>query len=59
MKNTIVRAFVLTLVSAGLAATTVAHAKTANSTKIISSSSFSSLPVAVCPPNDPNCCGLD
>lgn len=63
MKNTFVRAAVMTLAFAGFAASSFAtrtHAKTLTNAKISTASSFlgSNLPVPMCAPSDPTHCGL-
>jgi hypothetical protein len=53
MKSNIIRLFVLTLAVAGFGATTVsAHAK-----KHVSTDN-KEVSMPLCPPNDPNACGL-
>jgi hypothetical protein len=53
----IVRAFVLVLALTGIAATTqISSAST--KTNIAVSTKISALPTPMCPPGDPNACGL-
>jgi hypothetical protein len=55
--TSIVRAFVVTLVLTGAAATTqISSASTQN--KVVSSRVVASIPVPTCPPDDPNACGM-
>jgi hypothetical protein len=58
MKQFTVRAFVLTLALTGIAATSVSKASTPSKAKI-SASPMSVPGLPVCPPHDPNACGLD
>ena len=54
--KTMIRAFVVTLVVAGVAATTqTSNASTKNKVTI---SRTSMLPVPTCAPDDPNACGI-
>ena len=54
MKNTMIRAFVIALALTGAVST--AHSKTAvSSFEAMSGAGF---PVPMCPPNDPNGCGI-
>ena len=55
MKN-IVRAFVVVLALTGAAATTMTPSASAQNKAI--SAKTSMLPVPMCPPNDPNACGM-
>ena len=58
MKTTFVRAIVLTLTFAGLAAPSMT-AKTTTAAKTLStSSSFSGYPTPLCAPNSGNYCGM-
>ena len=52
----IVRAFVVVLALTGAAATAVTPSAT--SQKKIATGHVSFMPIAVCPPNDPNACGI-
>ncbi len=53
----VVRAFVLVLALTGIAATTqISSAST--KTNVVASAKTSALPVPMCPPDDPNACGL-
>jgi hypothetical protein len=55
--TSIVRAFVVTLVLTGAAATTqISSASTQN--KVVASRVVASIPVPTCPPDDPNACGM-
>ena len=56
MKTTFVRAIVLSLTAAGLAAPSMTPAKTAPATTV--SSNFSGYPVPVCLPGTGNYCGM-
>jgi hypothetical protein len=58
MKSTFVRAIVLTLSVAGLAAPSMTSAKTTASAKISTASSFSGYPVPLCMPGSGNYCGM-
>jgi hypothetical protein len=53
MKNTMIRAFVVALALTGAAAT--AHSKTTGNLVSANSSRY---PLPLCPPNDPNGCGI-
>ena len=55
MKN-FIRAFALSLVVTGAFAST--HIATSSSAKMTTTASNSAAPVAACPPNDPNACGM-
>jgi hypothetical protein len=57
MKSTFVRAIVLTLTVAGLAAPSMTSAKTVAPAKT-ASSSFSGYPVPLCMPGSGNYCGM-
>jgi hypothetical protein len=57
MKSTFVRAVVLSLTVAGLAAPSMTHAKTAAPAKAVSSS-FSGYPTPLCMPGTGNYCGM-
>jgi Na+/H+ antiporter NhaC len=57
MKNTFVRAIVLTLTVAGLAAPSMTSAKTAAPAKTVTSS-FTGYPVPLCMPSSGNVCGM-
>ena len=57
MKSTFVRALVLTLTIAGLAAPSMTSAKTVAPAKTVSSS-FSGYPVPLCMPGSGNYCGM-
>ena len=55
--KSVVRAFVVTLVLTGVAATTqISSASTQN--KVVASRVVSSIPVPTCPPDDPNAGGM-
>ncbi|HXS11568.1 MAG TPA: hypothetical protein VN734_02620 [Acidobacteriaceae bacterium] len=59
MKTTFVRAVVLTLTVAGLAAPSMTSAKTTTSSKALStSSSWSGYPTPICLPGSGNYCGM-
>jgi hypothetical protein len=53
MKN-IIRAFVVALVLTGAAATTT----TASAKTVAAPKKLSALPIPMCPPDDPNSCGI-
>jgi hypothetical protein len=53
MKNTMIRAFVIALALTGAVST--AHSKT---TALGFNGAAASFPVPMCPPNDPNACGI-
>jgi hypothetical protein len=53
--KTIIRAFVVVLVLTGAVATTQTSSA---STKKITAARTSMLPIPMCPPNDPNACGI-
>jgi hypothetical protein len=53
----IVRAFVLVLVVTGAAATTQTSSASTKANKV-NVARTSMLPVPMCPPNDPNACGM-
>lgn len=55
MKN-LVRAFVIALTLTGAVAS--AHTPKANTTTEIASVKANALPIPMCPPDDPNTCGL-
>ena len=57
MKSTFVRALVLTLSVAGLAAPSMTSAKTVAPAKAVSSS-FSGYPMPMCTPGSGNYCGM-
>jgi Na+/H+ antiporter NhaC len=57
MKNTFVRAIVLTLTVAGLAAPSMTSAKTVAPAKTVTSS-FTGYPVPLCMPSSGNVCGM-
>jgi hypothetical protein len=57
MKSTFVRAIVLTLTVAGLAAPSMTSAKTAAPAKTVTSS-FTGYPVPLCMPSSGNVCGM-
>jgi hypothetical protein len=57
MKSTFVRAIVLTLSVAGLAAPSMSSAKTVAPAKSVSSS-FSGYPMPMCDPGSGNYCGM-
>jgi hypothetical protein len=57
MKSTFVRAVVMTLTVAGLAAPSMTSAKTAAPAKTVSSS-FSGYPMPLCMPGSGNYCGM-
>jgi hypothetical protein len=57
MKTTFVRAIVLTLTVAGLAAPSMTSAKTAAPAKTVASS-FSGYPTPLCLPSSGNYCGM-
>jgi hypothetical protein len=57
MKSTFVRAIVMTLTVAGLAAPSMTSAKTAAPAKTVTSS-FSGYPVPLCMPSSGNVCGM-
>jgi hypothetical protein len=61
MKNTLVRAFVFTLVLSGIAASTVSYRATSqgSSNVMMAKGGNTSLPTPVCAPHDPNHCGMD
>jgi len=52
MKNTMIRAFVIALALTGAVST--AHSKT-TALGFVTASAY---PVPMCPPNDPNACGM-
>jgi len=54
MKNTMIRAFVIALALTGAVST--AHSKT--TVLGFSSATAAAFPVPMCPPNDPNACGM-
>ena len=59
MKSTFVRAVVLTLTVAGLAAPSMTSAKTTAPTKALSTaSSWSGYPTPLCAPSSGNYCGM-
>lgn len=58
MKTFAVRAFVLTLALAGVAATTVSKASTPGKAKLAMMTEPGS-PAPVCAPSDPSHCGMD
>lgn len=53
MKNTLIRAFVVALAVSGAAATVQT-----NNTRTMASATTNAFPVPLCPPNDPNGCGI-
>jgi hypothetical protein len=55
MKN-VIRAFVVALTLTGVAAS--AHTVSAKTTVQVTNPMLASYPVPMCPPNDPNACGL-
>jgi Na+/H+ antiporter NhaC len=57
MKSTFVRAIVLTLTVAGLAAPSMTSAKTVAPAKTVTSS-FTGYPVPLCMPSSGNVCGM-
>jgi hypothetical protein len=57
MKSTFVRAIVMTLTVAGLAAPSMTSAKTAAPAKTVTSS-FTGYPVPLCMPSSGNVCGM-
>ena len=57
MKTTFVRAIVMTLTVAGLAAPSMTSAKTAAPAKTVTSS-FSGYPTPLCPPSSGQFCGM-
>jgi hypothetical protein len=54
MKNITIRAFVVALALVGFAST--AHSKTTGHTVV---ANMGGMPVPMCPPSDPNGCGID
>jgi len=60
MKTTFVRGFVLFLALTGFGATTASSASASVSNGgVIASVGVVTSPTPLCPPNDPNACGLD
>ena len=59
MKNFTVRAFVLTLALAGIAATSVSAATTSKTHKATTSLTDPTGPAPTCAPNSGDTCGLD
>lgn len=59
MKNTIVRAFVLSLAVAGFGATTVvSHARTTTKASLVNVGAPSNIP-PLCPPGSGDLCGIE
>jgi hypothetical protein len=57
--KTIVRAFVAVLVLTGAVATTqISSASTTTTTAKLSVGKNSAMPIPMCPPDDPNACGM-
>ncbi len=54
--KTIIRAFVVVLALTGAAATALTPSASAKHAVVTGRTSF--MPVASCPPNDPNACGM-
>jgi hypothetical protein len=53
MKNTLIRAFVVALALSGAAATV----RTSNAHTVVAGGP-TGFPIPLCPPNDPNACGI-
>ena len=56
--KTIVRAFVAVLVLTGAVATTQISSASTTTTAKLSFGKSSAMPIPMCPPDDPNACGM-
>lgn len=56
--KTIVRAFVAVLVLTGAVATTQISSASTTTTAKLSVGKSSAMPIPMCPPDDPNACGM-